>query len=97
MFAATTGQRPPGRRHFMVALECGKALVTAVARVNVDDHEPIGHNAEVGLWHEVPEPVLSDTGFGGGGKQAVRRKFAVGMLCGTAAWLAAAVATARAD
>src|SRR5262249_54148151 len=56
VLAAAAGERPPGGREFMFALERPEAFVAAVARVDVDDHQLLGGHAEVGVWHAQAEP-----------------------------------------
>jgi hypothetical protein len=42
------------------ALERAKAFVAAVTWVDIDDHEPIGANAEVCVRHSESKPPLDD-------------------------------------
>jgi hypothetical protein len=86
MFATAAGQRAPCERQLaLLALERLKALVSAVARININNNEPIGNDAEVCIRRLIAKPVLNNAPLGGGRKQAVRGEPAAGMFRGVLA------------
>ena len=44
-------------------LKCGQALIAVVTRINVEHDQPIAGDAEIGVGHDVAEPVLDDAGI----------------------------------
>src|SRR5262249_57089398 len=86
---AQTGERK-SRRMF----ERLKAFVAAVARIDVDHHQPVGADSEIGLRREIAPPMFDDAALGRGGEDAVRRELAVGMLCSVLAARSAATVAA---
>src|SRR5262245_64459816 len=80
MLAAASGERAPGRRDFVLAFEHSEALVAAVTRINIDDHEPISCNTQVGFGYAQLPPHFYDAALGRGGAQAVWRIVSNGCL-----------------
>src|SRR5262249_38993793 len=91
VLAATAGQHAPSWGNLAVlALKRPEAFVAVVAWINIDDHQPVGGDAEIGVRRTGSEPMFDDAGLGRGTKHAVRGKLAVRMLGGIAAARSAA-------
>src|SRR5262249_19617011 len=82
VLAAAAGERPPGERDFVLALERSEALVAAVARVDIDDHQLLGGHAEIGFGYAQAKQQFDVVGIGGGGAHTVRSVATMGMLGG---------------
>jgi hypothetical protein len=84
VFTCTAGHCSPCCRHLaVVALQGAEAFVAAVARINIDDDQPIGDDAEIGLRCLPTEPCFDQGRIGCGRAQTIRRELAVGVFCGT--------------
>src|SRR5215468_4267143 len=81
----------------MLAFERNEALVTVMARIDVENYESISSNAEIGLRCSLP-PEFDLPTLCGGVEQTFWREFAIRMFRGVvAAWPAAQIAAAGAD
>src|SRR5262249_28048076 len=81
VLAAAAGKRAPGQWQLAVLpLKRSEAFVPAVARVDVDHHQLVGTNREIGVGNGQPEPPLDHVGVVRGGVRAVRGELAMGML-----------------
>src|SRR5262249_1947285 len=81
VLAAAAGERAPGERHLAV-LGHGffEAPVATIARVDIDNYQPVAMHTEVRFRHAQAKPQLEDAGVGRRGVAAVRSVSLDGML-----------------